>query len=80
MLSTAILNNNCNFELNFHLFICLQEIKVTQDFLRVLNGQVASQMSILLFVFIEGFTFGKFSCVEIQNRIINLHWLFSEII
>lgn len=33
----------------------IKEIKVTQDFLKVLNGQVASQMSVLLFVLIQIF-------------------------
>lgn len=31
---------------------CVQEIKVSQDFLKVLNGQLAHMVSLLLFVFI----------------------------
>ena len=49
------------------LFFHFQEIKITQDFLKVLNGQVALQMSVLLYVLIQVSIFGKLRKVYAQN-------------
>ena len=45
----------------------LQEIKVTQDFLKVLNGQVASQMSLLLYVLIQTSIFCKLDHCKVKQ-------------
>ena len=41
------------------LYLLLQEIKVTQDFLKVLNGGLATQMSLVLFVVLQAFVLGE---------------------
>ncbi|XP_065888938.1 uncharacterized protein [Dysidea avara] len=46
--TVARIRNNC-----LKVDRVIKEIKVTQDFLKVLNGQVASQMSLLLYVLIQ---------------------------
>jgi len=53
-----------------------QEIKVTQDFLKVLNGQVASQMSLLLYVLIQTSIFCKLNHCK-QMHILYHHSLES---